>query len=82
MKTFRKIEFNSSKLNNEEMKSIKAGYYGGYACNMTGTGPDSPDGYGTYYCSSVASSCMSLNGGLGHCVMTYTPGSRFTCDCE
>lgn len=76
MKTFRKIEFNSSKLNNEEMKSIHAGYYGGYACNSTSSG-------NSYGCSSAASSCMKSNGSLGHCTLTITMGSYSrSCACE
>lgn len=76
MKTFRKIEFNSSLLNNEEMKSIKAGFYGGYACNMSGSSSN-------YSCSSASSNCRKGDGSLGYCTITVTSGP-FTksCACE
>lgn len=76
MKTFKKIEFNSSKLNHEEMKSIKAGYYGGYACGMNIMGNG-------YNCQSAASSCMKENGSMGSCTITITSGPfQYSCACE
>jgi len=76
MKTFRKIEISNSQLNHEEMKSIKAGYYGGYACNMSTSGSN-------YSCSSYASSCMTASGSTGYCAITISSGPySMSCSCE
>jgi hypothetical protein len=76
MKILKKIEFASTKLNHEEMKSIKAGYYGAYTCNVESSG-------GSSSCSSYASSCMTANGNIGYCVMTiiFNPYT-ISCACE
>ena len=76
MKTFKKIEFDSNKLNFQEMKKIKAGYYGGYACSLSTSGNN-------YGCSSTASYCMKDNGSLGTCSVTITSGPySMSCRCE
>lgn len=79
MKAFKKIEFNSCKLSNEEMKNIQGKYYGGYACTYNTWGNH-------YNCSSAASNCMTSNGGLGYCALyiDYSqPGSgKVDCTCE
>lgn len=78
MKTFRKIEFNSSKLNHEEMKNIIAGNYGGYVCNWDSYS----SGSYSYSCSSAASSCITNDGAFGVCAIEIT-GSPWgkSCTC-
>ena len=76
MKTFKKIEFNSCKLSNEEMKNIQGKFYGGYACTYNTSG-------NSYSCSSAASNCMKQNGSLGHCALSINFGNNsYSCTCE
>ena len=76
MKTFKQIEISSTELNHEEMKSIKAGYYGGYACSQSSSGNH-------YSCSSAAPNCMKGNGSFGNCTVTITSSPySMHCACE
>ena len=75
MKMFKKIEFNSCKLSNEEMKNIQGKFYGGYACNVSTSG-------NSYSCSSATSNCMKANGSLGNCTITISSPYSRSCACE
>lgn len=71
----RKLALNAIAMEHSEMKSIKAGYYGGYVCYATyESGLD-------FSCGTVhGNSCMKQNGDLGTCGFTGIVTQSCGCD--
>lgn len=79
MKTFKKVEINASTLSKAEMKNISGGNYGGYLCTTHTT--ESETAYNMKCSTDSGSSCMTDNGEIGNCSMSYSFGGGIKCFC-